>query len=144
MRGNDENSRPLGRHVKCCRRWTMGWWPSYFDNPNHQFVNKLSFKIIFVVIFGHRGIFPFCTFHCHTWAFCLGEGGAGLLLHLLGLLFAVASLVAEHRRVGHTNFSGCQHSGSVVVVHQLSSPEACGIFLDQGSNQCPLCWQVDT
>ena len=28
--------------------------------------------------------------------------------------------------------------GSVVVEHGLSCPAACGIFLDQGSNLCPL------
>lgn len=30
MWGNDENSRLLGKHIKCCHRWTMGWRPSYF------------------------------------------------------------------------------------------------------------------
>ena len=33
---------------------------------------------------------------------------------------------------------------SVVVVLGLSCPIACGIFLNQGSNQCPLHWQVDS
>ena len=32
---------------------------------------------------------------------------------------------------------------SAVVVHGLSYLLACGIFLDQGSNLCPLHWQVD-
>ena len=27
--------------------------------------------------------------------------------------------------------------------HRLSCPVVCGIFLDQGSNPCLLCWQVD-
>ena len=37
------------------------------------------------------------------------------------------------------------NAGSVVVAHGVSSygTWACGIFLDQGSNQCPLQWQVD-
>ena len=34
--------------------------------------------------------------------------------------------------------------GSVIVVHGLSCPVACGIFPDQGSNPCPLCWQADS
>ena len=34
--------------------------------------------------------------------------------------------------------------GSKVVVHQLSCSMACRIFLDQGSNPCPLHWQVDS
>ena len=33
---------------------------------------------------------------------------------------------------------------SVVVAHGLSCSAACGIFPDQGSNQCPLHWQVDS
>ena len=34
--------------------------------------------------------------------------------------------------------------GSVGVGHGLSCPVACGIFLDQGSNPCPLHWQADS
>ena len=34
--------------------------------------------------------------------------------------------------------------GSVVQGHRLSCSKACGIFLDQGSNPCPLHWQVDS
>ena len=28
--------------------------------------------------------------------------------------------------------------------HGLSCSEACGVFLDQGSNSCPLHWQADS
>ena len=49
------------------------------------------------------------------------SGGYCLVL-LPGLLVAMASFVAEHR---------------------LSCPVACGIFLDQGLNPCPLNWQAD-
>ena len=34
--------------------------------------------------------------------------------------------------------------GSVLVAHGLSCTTACGIFLDQVSNPCPLHWQVDS
>ena len=37
-----------------------------------------------------------------------------------------------------------QSVGSVVVVQGLSCSTARGIFLDQGSNPCPLHWQVDS
>ena len=37
---------------------------------------------------------------------------------------------------------GLQSLGSIVVAHALSCSEACGIFLGQGSNPCPLSWQV--
>ena len=37
---------------------------------------------------------------------------------------------------------GCM--GSVFVACGLSCPVVCGIFLDQGSNPCPLHWQVES
>ena len=46
---------------------------------------------------------------------------------------AVARLVAEHRL-----------TGSVVVAHGLSCPEAGGIFPVQGSNQYPLHCKADS
>ena len=36
------------------------------------------------------------------------------------------------------------HESSVVVTHGLISSAACGILPDQGSNLCPLRWQVDS
>ena len=36
-----------------------------------------------------------------------------------------------------------QIMSSVVVVHGLSCPSACGIFLEQGLNPYPLCWQAN-
>ena len=36
------------------------------------------------------------------------------------------------------------YAGSVAVVHGLSCPMVHRIFLDQGSNPCPLHWQVDS
>ena len=41
-------------------------------------------------------------------------------------------------------FSSCGLLASIVVAHGLSCSVACGIFLDQGSNLCPLHWQVDS
>ena len=39
---------------------------------------------------------------------------------------------------------GLQSAGSIVAVHRLSCSEACGVCLDQGSDLCPLHWQVDS
>ena len=39
---------------------------------------------------------------------------------------------------------GSRPAGSVVVAHGPSCSVACGIFLDQGSNPCPLHWQADS
>ena len=83
-----------------------------------------------------------------------GEQGL-LFVAVSGLLTAVASLVVEHRLKAHRiqQFQhagsvvvarGLQSAGSVVVVHGLSCSAACGIFPDQGSNLCPLHWQVDS
>ena len=57
-------------------------------------------------------------------------GYTRVLVH--GLLMAVASLVAEKAQA------------SVAAAHGLSCPMACGIFLNQGSNPCPLHWQADS
>ena len=40
--------------------------------------------------------------------------------------------------------TGSRSAGSVVVAHGPSCSAACGIFLDQGSNPCPLHWQADS
>ena len=34
--------------------------------------------------------------------------------------------------------------GSVVAVRSVACPAACELFLPQGSNPCPLCWQADS
>ena len=51
-----------------------------------------------------------------------------------GLLISVASLAAELRLLGS--------QASVVLAHGLSCAAACGTFLDQGSNLCPLHWPL--
>ena len=53
-----------------------------------------------------------------------------------------ASAIVAHR-LGSCG-SQALSTGSVVVVHGLSCLAACGIFLDQGSNLCPLNWQADS
>ena len=40
--------------------------------------------------------------------------------------------------------TGSRRTGSAVVAHGPSCSAACGIFPDQGSNPCPLHWQVDS
>ena len=39
-------------------------------------------------------------------------------------------------------FFSCGAQVSVVVTFRLSCSVACGIFLNQGSNSCPVLWQV--
>ena len=40
--------------------------------------------------------------------------------------------------------TGSRRAGSAIVAHGPSCSAACGIFLDQGSNPCPLHWQADS
>ena len=61
-----------------------------------------------------------------------------------------ASVVAAHR-VSSCSFvgsvvtaPGLQSRGSVLVTRELTCSAACGIFPDQGSNQCLLHWQGDS
>ena len=65
------------------------------------------------------------------------------------LLTVAASLVAEHGLQGSRASVAVAHqlcscsmqalsTSSVVMVHGLSCPEACGIFPDQGLNLCLL------
>ena len=91
---------------------------------------------------------------CCAWAFSsCGEPGL-LFLAVHRLLPVVASLVAEHglqacglQQLQHAGSvvvaCGLQSAGSVVVAQRLSCSATCGIFLDEGSNPCPLHWQAN-
>ena len=86
--------------------------------------------------------------HCCMWAFSsCGEWGL-LFVVVRGLLIAAASPVAEHglqaHRLQQLWLAGSRRAGSVAVAHGLSCSAACGILPDQGSNPCPLHWQVDS
>ena len=76
----------------------------------------------------------------------MGRGYSVAALHRL--LIAVAALVMEHKLEGLQApvVAALRLSStiSVVVTHGLSCPVACGIFLNQGSNPCPLHWQADS
>ena len=76
------------------------------------------------------------VFIAAQWLSLVASSGGYSLVVLCRLLTVVASLVAKHRLQGM--------QASVVVAHGLSCPTASGIFLDQGSNLCPLHWQVDS
>ena len=78
--------------------------------------------------------FKKCFYFWLCWVFVAAACRLSLIV-VCGLLTEVASLVAEHQLYS---------AGSVVVAHKLSLPAASGIFLDQGSNSCPLHWQMDS
>ena len=62
---------------------------------------------------------------CYAWAFSSCPERGLLFADVCGLLLL-------------------RSTGSVVVVHGLSGSTACGNFLDQGSNPCPLHWQANS
>ena len=118
-----------------------GFWPYHLITP----FSYVKLKIIFgswglslLPFFLNLLIYLFLAvlgLRCCTRAFSSwGERGL-LFVAMHGSLTAVASLVAEH---------GVSSTGSVAVAHRLSCSAACGIFLDQGSNLCPLHWQADS
>ena len=86
------------------------------------------FKLIylFLAVLGLR----FCA---RAFSSCGKRGPFFIMVH--GPLTIVASLVGS---------TGSRHAGSVVVAHGPSCSAVCGIFLDQGSNPCPLHWQADS
>ena len=62
---------------------------------------------------------------------------------------AIAFSLPCSARIYCCGFSCCRaralgSQASVVVGHRLRCPMACGIFLDQWSNLCPLHWQADS
>ena len=83
--------------------------------------------------------------YCCLSFFLVVESRGYSLVAVHSLLIAVDSLCAglgAHRFASYsTQPSVC---GFRALEHRLSGPEACGIFLDQGSNPCSLHWQVDS
>ena len=70
-------------------------------------------------------------------------------IYLIYLFLAVLGLCCSARASHCGGFSRCRARAlgaraPVVVAHGLSCSVACGIFLDQGLNQCPLHWQEDS
>ena len=53
-------------------------------------------------------------------------------------LLSSCSVQASHCMVSLVRSMALGHMGSEIVAHGLSCSEACGIFLDQASNLCPL------
>ena len=103
---------------------------NHFVFPSFSvWVYSIFLKKILFLYFWPRWVFT---------AACRGSscGAWGLLsIVVCGRLAAVIFLLQS---------MGSRHRSSLGVVHVLSCPEACGIFLNQGSNPCPLYWQADS
>ena len=59
-------------------------------------------------------------------------------------LYSVWASVVGGMWTQELQFLGSRATGSAVVARELSRSVACGLFLEQGSNPCPLHWQVDS
>ena len=82
----------------------------------------------------------------NIYIYIFGCAGSSLLQGLLSGCGAWASHCGDFsccraRALGCVGFSNCS---SQDLEHKLSCSMACGIFPDQGSNTCLLCWQVDS
>ena len=97
------------------------------------FIKKIFFWLCWV--------FMAALQHC-CWVFIATSRGL-LFIAVRRLLTVVPSPVARHRLQAH-GLQSLQHPGSVVVMPGLNCSMACGIFSHQGSNLCPLHWQVDS
>ena len=93
----------------------------------------LNLCILFLVVLG---------LHCCTQAFSICDK-QWLLFIALRWLLLLQSTGSRCTGFGHCSTWAPQLwlTGSVVVVHGLSRPMACGIFPDQGLNPCPLYWE---
>ena len=74
--------------------------------------------------------------------------GAYSLVVVCGLFLVVGSLCCGARALGCVGFSSCSLQGLEwglsSCANGLSCPVACEVFLNQGSNPCPLHWQADS
>ena len=65
--------------------------------------------------------------------------------HMIIYMFQCYSLKSSHARAIFNKKSWTLgHEDSVVVAHGLTCSAASGIFLDKGSNLCPLQWQMNS
>ena len=93
-------------------------------------VLTLSFKFIYLFIYGCVGSSPLCEGFLQLWQ-------AGATPHR-------GVRASHHRGLSCCGAQALRRTGSVIVAHGASRSAACGIFPDQGSNPCPLHWQADS
>ena len=98
-------------------------------------LHHLSLFYSFLLLFFFLNLFIYFIYFWLHWVLVAARG-LSLSCGDLRLLIVVASLAAEHGLLGAR--------ASVVVAHGLRCSAACGIFLDQGLNLCPLHWQMDS
>ena len=85
------------------------------------------------------------SFHNFYLFVCFGLCWVFIAAHRFSQFVAESRVSAQASH--HSGFScwraqALECTGSVVVAHGLSCRVAYGVFLDQGSNPCPLYWQA--
>ena len=101
--------------------------------------NNRSF-IFFIIIFKNFYLFIFCFWLC--WV-SVSVRGLSLVAASGGRSSSGCTGLSLSRPL-LLRSTGSRRAGSVVVAHGPSCSTACGIFLDRGSNPCPLHWQADS
>ena len=126
--------------VKIKHQATLGALPGYYKE---QVVPTQALHGFFLFLFFYFRVFLLFFFFNFIYLFILSLAVLGL--HFCTRAFSSCSergpLTIAASLVGST---GSRCAGSVVVAHGPSCSAACGIFLDQGSNPCPLHWQADS
>ena len=119
---------------------------SQIQHASPNLFSTMSLPVSWMPVNSPTRVFFFLNKFIYLFFGCIGSS----LLHagFLQLQQAGASLCCGARALGAQASvvvaRRLQSAGSVVVVHGLSCSAVCGIFLDQGSNPCPLHWQVDS
>ena len=145
-------SRPLvllrGRQVQehslkhsCCCLFLFSY-KAYLLKEFYLFIYSFIYSFIYLFIYGCIG-----SLLLHAGFLQLQRAGAILCCgarasHCGG--FPCCRAQALGTRASVVVARGLWSTGAVVVAHGLSCSATCGIFLDQGSNPCPLHWQVDS
>ena len=134
--GSGIELRPSAVRAQSPNHWTTRKFP---PSNIYIFFNRFIYFLNFIYLLFLAAL----GLHCCVWAFSSCGEWELLFVAVHGLLIAVASLFAEHGLQAHgLQQLWRQSAGAVVVAHGLSCSAACGIFLDQGSNPCPLHWQA--
>ena len=124
----------LHLHPSSSRNTVTKYLASSLSNPNLHHSNQhrgLAKRVPRQDLFYFlKDVFFFFWQEGLWWVFITARKLSRVAVH--GLPIAVASLVAGH---------SLQGTGSVAVAHGTSCSAACGIFLDQESNQFPLTLQ---
>ena len=136
-------------------------WPLYLASSlsiihtlfsNHVKLTLESFVCVWLIFFSFQRFYFLCIYLWLCWGLCCTHAfsrcGEWELLSRCGARDSCCSgsVLLQSPAPRCTDFNSCgsraldclrSSCGSVVVVHGLTCPTACGIFSDQGLNPCP-------